>query len=69
MFFITRSQSRSCSNTGWLRMPCIMQCCGSASIIMQIRIQDPKNVHANPDLRELTLTHTALFGVLLHAAS
>ena len=25
------------------------QCCGSASIIMQIRIQDPKNVHMDPD--------------------
>ena len=25
------------------------QCCGSASIIMRIRIQDPKNVHIDPD--------------------
>ena len=38
-----------------------MQRCGSASIIMQIRIQDPKNIHANldpdsdPDPRVLTL--------------
>ena len=27
------------------------QCCGSASIIMRIRIQDPKNVHMDPDPR------------------
>ena len=26
------------------------QCCGSASIIMQIRIRDQKNVHMDPDL-------------------
>ena len=25
------------------------QCCGSASIIMRIRIQDTKNVHMDPD--------------------
>ena len=25
------------------------QCCGSASINMGIRIQDPKNVHMDPD--------------------
>ena len=27
------------------------QCCGSASIIMRVRIQDPKNVHMDPDPR------------------
>ena len=27
------------------------QCCGSASVIMRIRIQDPKNVHMDPDPR------------------
>ena len=27
----------------------LSQCCGSASIIMRIRIQDPKNVHMDPD--------------------
>ena len=26
-----------------------VQCCGSASIIMRIRIRDPKNVHMDPD--------------------
>ena len=25
------------------------QCCGSASVFMRIRIQDPKNVHMDPD--------------------
>ena len=29
----------------------IGQCCGSASIIIRIRIQDPKNVHMDPDPR------------------
>ena len=29
----------------------LVQCCGSASIIMRIRIQDPKNVHMDPDPR------------------
>ena len=27
----------------------LYQCCGSASIIMRIRIRDPKNVHMDPD--------------------
>ena len=30
------------------KLPC-GQCCGSASIIIRIRIQDPKNVHMDPD--------------------
>ena len=30
---------------------CPHQCCGSASVIMRIRIQDPKNVHMDPDPR------------------
>ena len=29
--------------------PGFYQCCGSASIFMRIRIQDPKNVHMDPD--------------------
>ena len=30
---------------------CLCQCCGSASIIMRIRIRDPKNFHMDPDPR------------------
>ena len=29
----------------------LKQCCGTASIIMRIRIRDPKNVHMDPDPR------------------
>ena len=31
----------------------LLQCCGSASIIMWIRIRDPKNVHMDPDPRKV----------------
>ena len=43
-FFFSSHAGPERSLAGW-------QCCGSASIIMRIWIQDPKNVHMDPDPR------------------